>query len=189
MRGDNHRAPLPHPTPTLIMEANPYSAPAANLYGAASGTGDDAVSPGTIAALAGTKPWVRFISVMLWIGIGFMLIGALAIGGIMMAGLPGVDKSGPLGGYEMVIIAVMYGVMAFLYIYPAVKLWAYANRIGTLSSTRAVPDLDAALNQQRQFWKFFGIMMIIMICLYGVFIIGMVGVGATAAMKAGALPK
>ena len=171
------------------MEANPYSTPAANLYGNASGTGTDAVSPGTIAALVGTKPWVRFISVMLWIGIGFMIIGALAIGGLMAAGLSGASKAGPLGGYEMVIIAVMYGVMAFLYIYPAVKLWAFANRIGSLNSTRAVADLDAALNEQRRFWKFFGIMMIVMICLYGVFIIGMVGFGASAAMKAGAFPR
>lgn len=171
------------------MEANPYSAPAANLYGNASGTGDDAVSPGTIAALAGTKPWVRFISVMLWIGIVFMILGALAIGGMMVAGLSGAAKTGPFGGYEMIIIAVLYGVMAFLYIYPAVKLWAFANRIGSLSSTRAVADLDAALNEQRRFWKFFGIMMIIMICLYGVFIIGVVGVGATAAMKSGAFPR
>jgi len=89
---------------------------------------------------------------------------------------------------EMVVIAVMYGVFAFLYIYPAVKLWAFANRITSLGSTRSVADLDAALTEQRRFWKFLGIMTIIMICLYFVFIIGMIGFGATV-MKAGAFPR
>jgi hypothetical protein len=178
------------PPSLLIMEnpANPYSTPSANLYGAATGGGADAVSPGTIAQLAGTKPWVRFISVMLWIGIGFMILGAIGLGAMMIFGLSQ-NKSGPLGGMEMVVIAVMYGLMAFLYIYPAVKLWAYANRIGSLSATHSVADLDAALTEQRRFWKFVAIMMIIMICLYLVFIIGMVGFGATAALKSGAFSR
>jgi len=169
--------------------ANPYSTPAANLYGSATGGGADAVSPGTIAQLAGTKPWVRFISVMMWIGIGFMILGAIALGSMMVLGLAQQNKAGPFGGMEMVVIAVMYGVMAFLYIYPAVKLWAFASRIGSLSATHSVADLDAALQEQRRFWKFLGVMMIIVMCLYLVFIIGMVAFGATAALKAGAIPR
>jgi len=101
--------------------ANPYSTPAANLYGAASGGGADAVSPGTIAQLAGTKPWVRFISVMLWIAIGFMILGAIGLGSMMVLGLNQKNSASPFGGMEMVVIAVMYGIMAFLYIYPGFR--------------------------------------------------------------------
>lgn len=176
-----------------IMESNnlpnPYSTPAANLYGAASGGGVDAVSPGTIAQLAGTKPWVRFISVMLWIGVGLMILVSIGMGAVMAMGFASQAKTGPFGGAEMIALVVLYGVMAFLYIYPAMKLWAFANRIGSLNSTRSVADLDAALNEQRRFWKFFGVLIIIMICIYIIFIIGMIGFGATAAMKAGAFPR
>jgi len=52
-----------------------------------------------------------------------------------------------------------------------------------------VADLDAALNEQRSFWKFIGIMTIVMLCFYFIFIIGMIGFGASAAMKAGAFPR
>jgi hypothetical protein len=176
------------PLHTMENPANPYSTPVANLYGTATGNGADAVSPGTIAQLAGTKPWVRFISVILWIGIAFMILGAIGLGSMMAFGFSQA-KNSPFGGAEMIVIVVMYGIFAFLYIYPAVKLWAYANRIASLSSTRSVADLDAALTEQRRFWKFIAILAIIMICLYIVFIIGMVGFGATAAMKAGAFPK
>lgn len=91
--------------------ANPYSTPAANLYGAATGGGADAVSPGTIAQLAGTKPWVRFISVMMWIGVVFMILGAIALGSMMVLGLAQQSKAGPFGGAEMIVLAAVYGII------------------------------------------------------------------------------
>ncbi|MFO1481992.1 MAG: DUF5362 family protein [Verrucomicrobiaceae bacterium] len=167
--------------------ANPYATPAANIYGAGS-TGGDAVSPGTIAALTATKPWVRFISVMMWIGVAFMLLAAVGMG-IAFAFGASQAKSGPFGGAEMIVIAVVYGVMSFFYIYPALKLWGFANRIGSLAASHAVADLDAALHEQRRFWKFLGVLMIVMMCLYIVFIIGMVAFGASTALKSGALSR
>lgn len=169
--------------------ANPYSTPAANLYGSTSGGAIDGVAPSTVAMLAATKPWVRFMSVLMWIGVAFLLLGALGMGAVSMMGLAKQGKPSPFGGAELIVIAVIYGVMAFVYIYPAIKLWKYANRIGTLGSTRAVTDLDAALNEQRAFWKFIGIMTILMISLYVVAIIGFVAFGASAAMKSGAFPR
>jgi hypothetical protein len=175
------------------MEANPnnpYSSPAANLYGSSTSGAADAVAASTIAALAGTKPWVRFMSVLMWIGVVFMLLGALALGAISMIGVAKQASSpaNPFGGAQFLVLAVIYGVMAFVYIYPAIKLWKYANRIGSLNSTRSVADLDAALNEQRGFWKFIGVMTILLISLYFVAIIRFVAFGASAAMKAGALP-
>ena len=169
--------------------ANPYSTPAANLYGSTSGgAAVEAVAPSTIAMLAATKPWVRFMSVMMWIGVGLMLLAAAGMGIVSSMGLAKSMPSSPFGGVQFIVLAVIYGVFAFVYIFPALKLWKFANRIGSLGSTRSLVDLDAALNEQRSFWKFVGIMMILMISLYLVAIIGVVAVGATAAMKAGALP-
>ena len=166
--------------------ANPYSTPAANLYGSTSGGAAVAVSPNTIAMLAGTKPWVRFLSVLMWISVGLMLIAAAGMGFVSTIGVAKSMSSGPFGGKQLIILAVLYGILAFVYIFPAIKLWKYANRIGSLGATRSVADLDAALNEQRSFWKFIGVMAIILISLYLVAIIGFVALGTSAAMKAGA---
>lgn len=172
---------------------NPYSSPAADLYGsAASAPENGGISPATLALLAGTKPWVRFMSVMLWIGIVFMLGMALLMGGIMLAGIPGsgLDK-GPMGAVGVIVMVGMYSLLAFLYVYPAIKLWAYASRIAQLSATRTITDLDAALNEQRRFWKFVGVLTITLICLYVVAAVAIgvaVGMGAMGAMKAGNFP-
>ena len=169
--------------------ANPYSTPAANLYGSPSGGAAEAVSPSTIAILSATKPWVRFMSVLMWIGVGLMLLVGAGMGVVSVIGASKSVSSGPFGGKEMIFLSVFYGVLSFIYIFPAIKLWKYANRIGSLGATRSVTDLDAALNEQRSFWKFVGIMTIIMISLYLVAIIGFVALGASAAMKAGAFPR
>jgi hypothetical protein len=169
--------------------SNPYSTPAANLFGSSSGAVADAVSPSTIAILSATKPWVRFMSVLMWIGVALMLLLAAGMGIFSTLDAAKSMSSGPLGGMQLVVFAVIYGVLAFVYIFPALKLWKFANRIGSLGATRSMADLDAALNEQRSFWKFVGVMTIIMISLYLVAIIGFVAFGASAAMKAGAFPR
>jgi Family of unknown function (DUF5362) len=166
------------------METNPYSAPAANpSFG--SNIGGGPVSAAAVAALAATKPWVRFMSVMVFIAAGFMVLAAIVMGvaamsGTMMKSSGGAANpfAGPLG---LVLIAV-YAVLAIVYIFPGVKLWKYASSIAVLMQTGRDEDLVAALNQQRSFWKLIGVMLLVMLVLYVVAIVaGGVFAGISAA--------
>ncbi len=172
------------------METDPYSSPAENPSGsnlASAGL----VSAAAVQQLAATKPWVRFISVMTFIGAGFMSLGAA---GMAMMGAMGVtgamgassrnQVANPFVGGMGFGVAALYMVLAIVYLFPGVKLWKYVTAIAELIRTGRDEDLVAALNQQRSFWKFMGIMMIIMICLYILATVGVVIVGVAAAMKA-----
>lgn len=166
------------------METNPYSTPAANPHGG-SNVGGGPVSAAAVQALAATKPWVRFMSVMVFIGAAFMVLAAIAMGvaamsGTMMKSSGGAANpfTGPLG---LVLIAV-YVVLAIVYIFPGVKLWKYASSIAMLIQTGRDEDLVAALNQQRSFWKFMGVLVLVMLVLYVVLIVaGGVFAGISAA--------
>ncbi|WAC21917.1 DUF5362 family protein [Luteolibacter sp. SL250] len=81
----------------------------------------------------------------------------------------------------MIGMSMFYILIALLYIYPGLKLWKYANRITGFASTGAEVDLEMALNEQRAFWKFAGISIIVMIALY---IVGIVAVAVTAGVSA-----
>ncbi|MHB1080062.1 MAG: hypothetical protein ACYC67_11700 [Prosthecobacter sp.] len=163
--------------------ANPYASPAANLYGSTSGGIADAVALSTIAQLAGTKPWVRFLSVLMWIFICLIILGIIAMSIAML-----LSSSKVIGTPELILIAA-YGVMMFFHIYPAVKMWKFANRVKSLMATRSLADLDAALTEHRKLWKFVGILAIIMLCTYLALIIGLLVMGAGAALKSGAFPR
>ena len=104
--------------------------------------------------------------------------------GVIGGAAAGFDKAGAPAGMFMIFMALIYAVCSLIYIYPALKLWKYANGIERLIHTGSEQDLVDALDQQRSFWKFVGVMMIIMLGLYAVVIVfaiiaGMVG-GAIA---------
>ena len=121
-----------------------------------------------------TKPWVMFLSIISFIGSGLMLLG-----GVSMIALGALAPSG--SPVPTAALGAVYIPMAALYIYPALKLWGFSGAIGRLLASRSNMDLEAALGQQKSFWKFAGIVTIVMIALYALFFVGMIVVGIAAA--------
>lgn len=169
------------------MESNPYTSPSANLFGASSN--DIGIVPQeVILPLVRTKFWVRLISVILWISVAFTLLAGVGMGigafVVMQGGLEFENDTMPAG--MLMAMSVMYVVMSFFYIFPAIKLWAYGSQITQLSISRSPADLTKTLNTQRSFWKFVGVLTLIGIILAILGTIGMVISGAATAM--GSLP-
>ena len=136
--------------------ANPFQSPMAAE--SSSDYGDSAPDlDGAAHMLRQTKPWVRFISVLMFIGSAIIVIFGLFV---MAAGAPGMP------GRFGTIAGVFYIVMALLYIMPAVFLWAYADRIGFFLRQRSPGTLTSALESQKSFWKFVGVVASIFLCLY-----------------------
>jgi len=146
---------------------NPYQAPS---FSSASSdvVGSDLDLDRSARMLSQTKPWVRFISVMMFIGSAFMVLGGIAM---MIGGAAGLGGAGAFLG-------IVYIVMALLYIVPAVFLWSYADRIGRFLQQKSPGTLASALESQKSFWKFMGILMLIVLCIYAmIFVFAIVGVG------------
>jgi NADH:ubiquinone oxidoreductase subunit 6 (subunit J) len=163
------------------MSIDPYATPVAGAY---ADSKSNAITQGVVQALLRTKPWVRFISVMIFIGAALMLLGGLVMAlGVGFAGMKnGANAFGPtLGPSFGIMLGAIYAVIAILYIYPAVKLWKYASRIGDLAQSGQAVDLEAALNEQRAFWKFFGVILALFLGLYA-----LIAVVAIIAAVAGA---
>lgn len=165
--------------------ANPYATPSANPYGSNPLSMEGSVAAETIAPLAGTKGWVQFMSILLWIGVGFMILGGIGMmtaGSLMADVIAKTQPNSPMAGKGFVLgMGAMYLLMALFYVYPAIKLWSYGSRIGALKNSLSLADLNAALHEQRRFWKFTGIVVIVMMCIYVLFILG---IGVAAGMAA-----
>lgn len=148
---------------------NPYAAPGAAGRPTRAVMSSGAVPASVIAELAGTKPWITLISVLMWIGCALMI---LVVIGNLMVGAIGVSElaksgNGGVGGVVLVVVAIIYGFTAMLIIYPTLKLTKYSSNIGRLVQTQSIVDLTAALKEQRRFWKFYGILIVIYLCLIG----------------------
>ena len=132
------------------------------------------VSEEMVTLLQATRPWVRLLSVLGFIGLGFLVLGSLAFVLIPMGGL------GAMGLGPRVAIAALYLLMGFVQLPAVLYLGRYAGRITRLSASGAPVDLEEALRAQKSFWKYVGILTLVMIILYVLILVVALGVGGAA---------
>jgi hypothetical protein len=144
---------------------------------------EGAITDSMIEALRQTKPWVRLMSILGFVGAGFMVLAGLfmilggAVGGVMSR-----SAGGALGGAPMLIMGVFYLLFAGLYILPSLFLFRYASAIARAIGGETVRGVEDALEAQKSFWRFVGIMAIILLALYAVLIVVFVVIGVFSAM-------
>jgi hypothetical protein len=141
---------------------NPYQAPASEFAAA----GDVLAEFGMVRVcntLRQTRPWVRFMSVVMFASGALMVVVGVAVT------VQGVNLRGAAGLFGLVYLA-----MALLQLFPAVCLWRYADRIGEFLRQQTPSSLGAALAPQRSYWMFTGIVSLIVFCLYVTMIVSIV---------------
>jgi len=147
--------------------SNPYQAPASS---SAVTITHDVDSEGIASALRKTRPWVMFLGILGFIGTGLMLLGGV---GLTIVGLAGMGPGGP----PTIAMGGMYALMAFIYIAPSLYLVRYANRIRDFLAAPSNAGLELALTAQKSFWKFVGILMVVMMGFYVIVLVGALVIG------------
>lgn len=135
-----------------------------------------------------TRPWVRFMSIvvfamaalMLLLG-GFMLV--MSFFGSLAARSQG--ELGPLGGaLQMGFMSVAYVILAALYVPAGFFLFRYASAIRRLELAASSAGLEEALRYQKSFWRYAGILTIIGLVVTVLVFVLAVLVGVAAAVAA-----
>jgi len=134
--------------------SNPYQSPQEKSLG----LGGAAPSQRTTQLLMETRPWVKLMGVLGMISVVFMVLGAL---GMVIAAVSG-------GQLQFMGLAVLYILMAVLYYFPIRYLLQYASRIQDFVRDGTTEHLDQALESQKSFWKFIGILTAIIMGFYAV---------------------
>jgi hypothetical protein len=141
---------------------DPYTAPQASLDVPPPVDPSNAVPPALVQLLAQTRPWVRLISVLFFVGLGLSLVGTVYVSSLSKGfGVPGVKA----------VMFVPMLIMMLLYIPPALFLWQYASEIRRLQNGGGMPALEDALTRQKSFWKYLGIFISVVMGLYVFFIV------------------
>ena len=98
----------------------------------------------------------RLVSVLLFIGAGLGLLAAL-VSMLAVGHAP--------GGPPAVLVGAIQVLACLLYLMPAWYLSRYAGALGSFLQGGAIAELEAALDHQKSFWKFVGILTLITIVL------------------------
>jgi hypothetical protein len=135
------------------MNDNLYQPPSAPISGSAY-SGDENIPAGVIDQLVRTQFWVRVVSV------AGLIVSVVIVACLF---LPYAVFSPRYGNRDVLLgpLIIMALLLAFLLIYPLVRLSKYASAIARLKMTRSGVDLENALMQQRLFWRFIGVLLLI----------------------------
>ncbi len=131
------------------------------------------ITPLMAQHLLATRPWVLFLSILAFIGCGLLVVGGL---GMMVIGdrggliRPPPDAPGLIHLVMAGLSGLIHLVMAGLSGATAWLLFKYAAAIKACRYSGSSGDMEAALRIQKSFWKFVGIMTIVMLaiplCIY-----------------------
>ena len=120
-----------------------------------------------IGFLSETAKWAKFLSILGFIMVGLMVIGALSIS--MMMSIPG---GGSLtGGMSTGLLTVVYLIMAGVYFFPVYYLFKFSQNLSAAISSGSSDSYEKAFEYQKSQYKFVGIMAIVVLSLYLIIIL------------------
>jgi len=120
--------------------------------------------------------WAKFLAIT-----GLIMGGLIALLGIfvMVAGPALSSLMGDMGA-AMGALGIVYVLVGLLYIYPCVKQLKFANQIVLVFGTQDIVTVSAALQNLKPVFRFWGILIVIIIGLYALILIGASLFGAFA---------
>jgi hypothetical protein len=164
---------------------NPYQAPSAGAYGHAPQAmpGSEPITPMMIEHLRGAKPWIRFLSILSFVGAALMVMASLFM---LIAGAAAMSASRSTGGpgAEFApLLGLFYLPFAAIYLVPGIYMHRLANAIDQLVIIPSARSLEDTLDKNRAFWKVSGIMALVLIGLSMLVFFGAMIAGVVAAMR------
>jgi len=110
--------------------------------------------------LRGTGRWTRFVSIMLFIYSGLMLIMAITTVIVMSS----------FASSFSAVMFIFYFLIALFYVYPATRLWLFSRACRSFQIDYHAETMVTAFDQHRKFWKFFGIVTIVLVSFFALII-------------------
>ena len=131
-----------------------------------------------IEYLRSSAKWSMFLSIMGFIGIGFMLLASvfMAFSGSIMGAATGGMGLGAMQG----ILAGVYIIMALLYFFPVYYLYKYALDMKNALNDKNNNLLTNSFGYLKSHHKFLGVSMIVIMSLYFLGIIGAIIFGISS---------
>lgn len=130
--------------------------------------------------------WAYFLSILGYIGIGFIVVAAVFAGTIVaaMGKMGGGMDSGmhPMGSLGGTFITILYLVIAVLYFFPVYYLNKFSVNLKAAFRDNNTESLTTSFEYLKSHYKFIGIMMLVVFAIYAlIFIIAIVaGIAAFA---------
>lgn len=124
--------------------------------------------------LADIAKWAKFLAIIGFIFIGLMVLGSLFAGAVISMMMP--EGMVPAEMYAGVIIYLL--VISGIYFFPVLFLYQFASGAQRALATGNDTEIEKAFNALRKHYRFLGILTIVFLAIYVIWIAFMIAVGA-----------
>ena len=114
--------------------------------------------------------WTKFLSIIGFIFIGLIIVAGILFG-VMISTLYSNMGSNLFAGMGTTGIIILYVVIGAIYFYPTYALLKYSTNMKAALNTADKARFNTAIYHLKNVFKYIGILLIIILVLYGVVII------------------
>lgn len=129
--------------------------------------------------------WAYFLSILGYVGIGFIVVAAIFAGAIFTTighTMPG-EIVGKFGSTFGIIVTVVYLLIAALYFFPIYYLNKFASNLKAALRNNNSEILTNSFEYLKSHYKFIGILALVALCFYALLILGMVIFAITTGLR------
>ena len=124
-----------------------------------------------------TAKWAYFLSILGFIGIGFIIFAALFAGTLFSSMSKMNPAMGAMGSSFGIVMAFIYFLIAVLYFFPVYYLNKFASNAKKAFKNSDSETLTISLEYLKSHYKYIGIMTLVIFSLYFLMFIGMIIAG------------
>ncbi len=130
----------------------------------------------SILYLRETAKWAKFLSIIGFIMCGLLAVLAFFIGSIMasLSPLGDLDGSGTYSSSSVFggrFVTILYLIIAVVYLMPCLYLYRFTEKMQLALASNDQAFLTSSFSNLKSLFKFMGILMIIMLCVYALVIL------------------
>lgn len=128
-----------------------------------------------------TAKWGKFLSIVGFVLLGFMILGVLSFLAIGASALSGLGEFAEMGVAGMGFMMIIYGLFIALYFFPTLYLYRFSTKMKMALDANDQQLISESFMNMKSVFKFWGIFVAIIIGIYAfIFIVGIVsgGIGA-----------
>jgi heme/copper-type cytochrome/quinol oxidase subunit 2 len=131
--------------------------------------------------LDSTRKWTMFFAILGFIFMGLMLIGSLTLGSLIgglasgMSNMQGIEGAETLdtvkaaGGFAGTMVFIVMLIFSAIYFFPLFYLFRFSRHSKKAVAEQDANEMTLALKNMKMYWKYIGILVIIMLAVYLIF--------------------
>jgi hypothetical protein len=143
----------------------------------------------SLGYLETTRKWTMFFAILGFVALGIMLLVGLLAGSFIasftskFSGTEGVEGASAAGGMVSVFIFIIMLIFAVIYFFPLLYLFRFSRHTKNAVANLDAQELTLGLKNLKSYWKYIGILAIIVLSIYLLVLLIALLVGGSMAMR------